>query len=216
MPRRVRVADRTSIGSLDEAGSETWSSSLSGAFRCAERLGIPQTLVSQCVLPGDRFERAWRHGLGGLDPRERRGRICVETGTIAESVATLLLVELGLDVFAELASAGVHGVDLLALTPGGQVLAVEVKGTLRLDGRPRLGRGRQRQMTLAWLDSPSNPAMVEWGLGGLEIYGSVAHLNFASMTLRVVLTHDYDRWMPVLSAEQLYDLSVLDSRRAAR
>lgn len=171
---------------------------------------IPEGFVGQCIQPDDRFRRAWTGGLDRLDPRERRGAICVETGTIAESVATLLLVELGLDVFAELAAAGVHGVDLLALTPAGQVLALEVKGTLRAHARPRLGRSRERQMSLAWLNSPTNPAMVEWGLTGLDTYGGVAHVNFAVMTWRLVLTGDYETWLPVESADGLADLSELE------
>lgn len=158
---------------------------------------------------GDHFRRAWPGGLDRLDPLERRGVICIETGTIAESVATLLLKDLGLDVFSELAAAGVHGVDLLALTRATQVLALEVKGTLRADGRPRLGR-RARQMSLDWLSSPANPAMVEWELRGLDIYGGVAHLNFASMTWRVVLTSDHETWVPVTDASDLADIAFLD------
>lgn len=64
----------------------------------------------------------------------RRGALCIETGLIAESVVTLLLQDVGIDVFGELANSGAHGVDLLAFTPAGQVLALEVKGTLKVDG----------------------------------------------------------------------------------
>ena len=116
-------------------------------------------------------------------------------------------------MFDELASAGVHGVDILALTPAGQVLALEVKGTLRAGARPRLGRGTPRQMSLAWLSSPTNPAMLEWGLTGLDLYGGVAHLNFATMQWRAVLTHDHETWLPVRDTSDLLDLSVLDADR---
>jgi hypothetical protein len=188
-------------------------STLTRAFRETVLMPIDPALVEDCLLPDDRFRFAWHNGLDALDPAARRGAICVETGTIAESVATLLLNELGLEVFAELAAAGVHGVDLLALTPASQVLALEVKGTLRAGARPRLGRGRNRQMSLEWLSSPANPAMVEWGLSGLDIYGGVAHLNFASMTWRVVLTSDHERWVPVPAAADLLDIAFLENDR---
>ena len=190
------------------------SSTLTTAFRETALMPIDPDLVEECLLPGDRFRVAWQRGLDTLDPAARRGAICVETGTIAESVATLLMNELGLEVFAELAAAGVHGVDLLALTPAGQVLALEVKGTLRVGARLRLGRGRNRQMSLDWLSSPANPAMVEWGLSGLDIYGGVAHLNFGSMTWRAVLTSDYEGWVPVTATADLLDIAFLDDGRA--
>jgi hypothetical protein len=126
---------------------------------------------------------------------------------IAESVATLLFQDAGLDVFAELAAAGVHGVDLLALTPAAQVIAVEVKGTLRPAAAPRLRRGRLRQMSLEWLSSPTNPAMAEWGLSGLDVYGGLTHLNFATMHWRMALTRDYESWLPVRHRSELGDIA---------
>jgi hypothetical protein len=186
----------------------------SAAFREAARLALRPDLVEQCLLPGDRFGPAWHRGLDELPPVQRRGAICVEIGTIAESVMTLLLGELGLDVFAELATAGVHGVDLLALTPSGQVLALEVKGTLRATARPRLGRGRLRQMSLEWLSDPRNPQMAEWELAGADVYGGVAHLNFARMEWRCVMSGDYASWLPVRDASELLDLSHLESAPA--
>src|SRR4051794_25711189 len=188
--------------------------SLSSAFRESARLEIRPDLVEQCLLPGDRFADAWSGGLDQLAPAERRGAICVEIGTIAESVMTLLLGELGLDVFAELATAGVHGVDTLAVTPAGQVLALEVKGTLRATARPRLGRGRLRQMSLEWLSDPANPQMAEWDISGAGVYGAVAHLNFAQMDWRCVTTTDYRTWLPVRDIAELLDLSHLETARA--
>jgi hypothetical protein len=181
--------------------------SLTGAFREAAPFPIPRQLVEECLLESDdRFRLACRDGLTSLPPAERRGRLSIQTGLIAESVTTLLLQDTGLDVFAELAAAGVHGVDLLALTPGGQVMALEVKGTLRPTATPRLGRGRLRQMSLDWLSSPGNPAMVEWDLAGLDVYGGLAFLNFAAMDWRIALTHDLVVWLPVRSATDLLDL----------
>jgi hypothetical protein len=68
-------------------------------------------------------------------------------------------------------------------------------------------------MSLDWLSSPANPAMVEWELIGLDIYGCVAHLNFASMTWRVVLTSDHETWVPVTAASDLADVAFLDKGR---
>jgi hypothetical protein len=167
-------------------------------------------VVESCLLEDELFQRAWLQGLDALMAVERRGRLSVDIGTIAESVATLLLLEVGLEVFGELAAAGVHGVDALALTPAGQVLAVEVKGTLRRSSLPRLGRGRSRQMSLAWLSSPSNPLMSEWDLTGADLYGGIAHLDFASGSWRVVLTGDHEQYVPVTSAGELLDLGSLE------
>jgi hypothetical protein len=185
------------------------TATLAAAFRAAAPIPIPRPLVKQCLRPDDRFRQAWPAGIDQLDVRDRRGRLCVETGTIAESVATLLLLEAGLEVFSELATAGVHGVDLLALSPAEQVLALEVKGTLRERSRPRLGRAAIRQMSLAWLDSDANPAMLDWGLAGLDLYGGIAHLNFASMTWRAVLSGDFETWVPAADVGDLLDLSFL-------
>ena len=164
---------------------------------------IHPVLVEQCLLPGDRFAQVWRAGLDSVSPAERRGALCVETGTIAESVMTLLFQDAGLDVFFELATAGVHGVDLLALTPAGEVVALEVKGTLRSGARPRLGRGRLAQMSREWLSSTANPAMVEWELEGADVYGGVAHLDFARMQWRMIVTQDYESWFPIIDASAL-------------
>jgi len=118
---------------------------------------IDAGLVERCLGEDPLFRRVWVEGLDALKLDERRGRLCLDIGTIAESVATLLMLEAGLEVFAELAAPGVHGADMLALTPHGEVLAVEVKGTLRPGTVPRIGRGRRRQTSLEWLDSRSKP-----------------------------------------------------------
>ena len=194
-------------GYFDVTGAMT----LTAAFRAATPLPIPRPLVEECLLPDDRFRAAWEAGLDSVAPAARRGLLCVEIGTIAESVATLLLQEAGLEVFAELASAGAHGVDLLALTPAEQVLALEVKGTLRAGATPRLRRGRNRQMSLAWLSGDENPAMMEWGLAGLDLYGGVAQLDFALMRWRCVLTGDHHGYLPVRDVADLLDLVPLDS-----
>lgn len=136
----------------------------------------------------------------------------MEIGTIAESVATLLLLDAGLAVFAELATAGVHGVDLLALTHSGQVIAFEVKGTLRGGSVPRLGRGRLRQMSLDWLDGTTNPAMIDWNLVGADIYGAIAALDFARRTWRVAVTANYEHFVPIRGTDELRSLDFAGSQ----
>src|SRR5205814_3836248 len=102
----------------------------------ATPFALPVDIVEGCLLDDPLFLRAWTGGPASLTVRERRGRLSVDVGTIAESVATLLLQEAGLEIFAELATAGVHGVDLLALTRAGDVVAIEVKGTFRRGAVP--------------------------------------------------------------------------------
>jgi hypothetical protein len=85
-------------------------SSLVAAFRLAAQFPIPREFVEECLLESDDvFLRAWSDGLTALPAAERRGRLCVQTGLIAESVTTLLLQEAGLNVFAEVAAAGCTG-----------------------------------------------------------------------------------------------------------
>lgn len=74
--------------------------------------------------------------------------------------------------------------DVLALKPAGQVLAIEVKGTVRAGSLQRLGRARERQMSHAWLSTSANPGMAEWGLAGADVYGAVAHVDFGSGSWR--------------------------------
>ena len=173
------------------------------ALRAATPFPLPPGTVESCLLDDPLFVRAWTDGPAWLSAQERRGRLSVDVGTIAESVATLLLQEVGLDVFAELAVAGIHGVDLLALTPAAEVTAIEVKGTFRRGAIPRLGRGRLRQMSLEWLSNPANPAMVEWGLEGADVYGALLVVDFAARSWRVALTRDYQTFRPVVELREL-------------
>jgi hypothetical protein len=181
------------------------------AVRASADLPLARGHVAACLREGgdELFRCAWENGLGALRLDQRRGRLCVDTGFIAESVTTLLLGDVGLDVFAQIVTPGVHGVDLLALAPEGTVLALEVKGTLRAGSIPGFARGKLRQMSIEWLNDPSNPAMAEWGFEALDIYGGVAIIDFARDTWRVALTGGYKGFMPVLHPEQLLALSQL-------
>jgi hypothetical protein len=79
------------------------------------------------------------------------------------------------------------------------LFAVEVKGTL-LPGRvPRLTRGERQQMSESWVDKPDNPAMTNCGLRSQDVYGALAAVNFADMTLRVALTADFVAFSAVRS-----------------
>lgn len=186
------------------------ATSLRFALRAAAALPIDDSFVAECAREDHVFRRTWRDGIATVPAPERRGRLCVELGVVAESVATLLLEASGLDVFAQLTGVGAHGVDLLALTPAGQVLAVEVKGTLRRGALPRLGRGQRRQMSLEWLSSPDNPGMLEWDLAGEDIYGCVALLDFAAMAWRAAVTGDYAHYAAVTDVAELHDLAHLE------
>lgn len=174
------------------------------AIRLAAELPLSWERVEECLTPADDlFRRAWRGGLGALTTGERQGRLPSDTGFIAEAVATLVFRELGLDVFAQIVTPGVHGVDLLALTAEESVLALEVKGTLRPGGLPRLSSGALRQMSVEWLNDPKNPAMAEWELQAADIYGGVAVFDFARASWRAALTSDFETFTPVLRAHDL-------------
>jgi hypothetical protein len=175
------------------------------SYRAALREAVPidAGLVERCVGEDPLFRRAWVEGLDALKLDEAADACAWTSARFAESVATLLMREAGLEVFAELAAPGVHGADMLALTPHGEVLAVEVKGTLRPGTVPRIGRGRLRQMSLEWLDSRSNPAMVEWELTGAEIYGSIAALDLAGNSWRIALADDCEQFVPVRAVADL-------------
>lgn len=86
------------------------------------------------------------------------------------------------------------------------MLALEVKGTLRAGSIPRFSRGVLKQMSIEWLNDPSNPAMAEWDLEALDIYGGVAVIDFARNVWRVALTSDYEGFRPVLDAKELLGL----------
>lgn len=45
-------------------------------------------------------------------------------------------------------------------------------------------------MSIDWLNDPHNPAMAEWGLEALDIYGGVAVIDFALNVWRAALTSD--------------------------
>jgi hypothetical protein len=91
-----------------------------------------------------------------------------------------------------------------------RVFAVEVKGTLRRLRWPRLRSAELTQMEVAWLDKADNPAMVEWGIEGADVYGAVAIVNFDAPACKMVLSRDFIHWLPVVDETSLDELEWLD------
>lgn len=157
-----------------------------------------------------RFDVAWRTGLDSLTPSLRTGALPGVTGHVAESVVEVMLAERGYVPMAHHAGPGRHGVDLIVLHLDQEmVFAVEVKGTLRARRVPRLTRGELEQMSAAWVGKPDNPGMTDAGLQSGDVYGAVAAVNFADMSLRVAMTADFATLRPVIGDEQLDDPSWL-------
>jgi hypothetical protein len=143
------------------------------------------------------FRRARASGLASIDRAERSGHLWRVVGELAESVAEIILDRLGYTVFWHITETGVHGVDLLFLSPDGAVLALEVKGTLRPDAIPRLTPSRLRQMSREWLNKSDNPAMSDWALEADDLYAGVMVVDLAAPTYRIALSGDFERYSPI-------------------
>jgi hypothetical protein len=181
------------------------------ALRAAGEISIPSESIAGCVgtdAADQLFDRARRSGLSALALNQRRGLNRV-TGEVAESVAEILLAEIGLSVFWHLTTPGAHGVDLLFLGPDESVLALEVKGTLRRGAIPRLTPSRLRQMSREWLNGPDNPAMGEWALEADDLYAGAIVIDLISATARMAVSEDFDTFVGVDALEQLQHLSGL-------
>ena len=155
------------------------------------------------------FRQARSVGLAGLSRGQRTGHLWRVVGEVAESVAELVLVGLGYSVFWQITEPGVHGVDLLFLSPDERVLALEVKGTLRVGAIPRLTPSRLRQMSRDWLNQPDNPAMTEWELEADDIYAGVMVVDLATPAFRVALSADFATYAPVLERVELVAIDAL-------
>ncbi|MDX6510906.1 MAG: hypothetical protein QOE36_410 [Gaiellaceae bacterium] len=177
------------------------------ALRLAPPRPFPADWVKRSLLTGsgdDRFRQAARSGLDSLTLAERRGHLPAVTGAVAESVAAMVMDEIGFEVFAQLTERGARGADLLLLSPAENVLVLEVKGTLRAGQLPRLGRSRLRQMSAAWLDVGNAP-MLDWGLEAADVFGGVMVVDLVSNTARVAVSADYEVFTPVA------DMACLDN-----
>lgn len=173
---------------------------------------MPDELIAGCLdldHPADvRFRQAWQDSLASL-PRTRRGSgLSGVTGHVAESVAAVLLRDLGHQLVWQLTGPGRHGVDLVMLDPAGQTLvAWEVKGTLREVGWPRLSGREVGQMGADWIDKADNPGMAEWDLTSADVIGGVVFIRFRTREVRFLLTADFATLAPVTDEAQLANLS---------
>jgi hypothetical protein len=180
---------------------------LRSALRSAARFALEPATIDSCVNEIDRFDavfsRARTSGLASLEQSDRTGHLWRVVGEVAESVAEVVLVDLGYRVFWHITEAGVHGVDLLFLSPSDDVLALEVKGTLRVDAIPRLTPSPLRQMSRDWLNKPDNPAMQDWELEADDLYAGVMVVDLATPAYRVALSADFEWYVPVHDVTQL-------------
>jgi Holliday junction resolvase-like predicted endonuclease len=186
------------------------------ALRRALALPVGPELVRACMVDDPRdelFERAWVSGISTLSGRERSA-IAGVTGHVAESLAVVLLAEVGWHVLWQFATTGGHGIDLLMLSPDQRVVAIEVKGTLVAGHVPNLSRRRLAQMSRAWVDKPDNPGMHLYELNSSDVYGAVITVNFVDLVWRCAFTNDFVALRPVEDLHQLADLAWLDERVA--
>jgi len=187
--------------------------SLRAAFRRAQPFPIEELTIRECLdlrkTADASFDHARRYGLHTLQ-RDARAGLARATGEVAEAVAERLLDGLDFNLFWQITEPGIHGVDLLFLAPDDEVLALEVKGTLRPGSIPRLTPSRLRQMSRDWLNQPDNPGMVDWALTAADIYAGVMILDLALAQFCIALSADFDRYTPVADLSQLSSLSWLD------
>jgi len=167
--------------------------------------------VRYCVKPSKPadalFERARIHGLNSIERSQRSGHLARVTGEVAESIAEIVLDKQGYNLFWQITTPGIHGVDLIFLSPDESVLALEVKGTLQPGTIPRLTPSRLRQMSREWLNDPANLAMAEWSLQADDLYAGVMLVDLATPLYRLALSSNFDHYTPVTAQSELSSLS---------
>ena len=180
------------------------------ALREASAFAVPKRVVRGCVKPSRPadalFERARIHGLSSIDRSQRSGHLARVIGEVAESVAEIVLDEQGYNLFWQITTPGIHGVDLLFLSPDESVLALEVKGTVRPGTIPRLTPSRLRQMSREWLNDPIHPAMAEWSLQADDLYAGVMLVDLASPLYRLAVSANFEHYTPVTERAELSSL----------
>jgi hypothetical protein len=183
---------------------------LRAALRAAATFPIEADAIRECLDAGspadELFERARRDGLSSIERSQRSGHLPRVTGEVAESVAQILLDERGYNLFWQITTSGVHGVDLLFLAPDEAVLALEVKGTLRPGIVPRLTPSRLRQMSREWLNDRCNPGMADWSLEADDLYAGTMIVDLALARFRVALSGDFELYAPIVDLAQLASL----------
>jgi hypothetical protein len=183
------------------------------ALRAGSAFPIPKRLVRSCVKPSKQtdalFERARIHGLNSIERSQRSGHLARVTGEVAESIAEIVLDEQGYNLFWQITTPGIHGVDLLFLSPDECVLALEVKGTLRPGTIPRLTPSRLAQMSREWLNDPTNPAMAEWSLQADDLYAGVMLIDLTTPLYRLALSSNFEHYTAVTDLAELASLHEL-------
>ena len=179
------------------------------ALRAAAAIPVTESVITACLHEDSEhdmlFAHARREGLAAVEPSQRSGHLSRVVGEVAESVAEVLLDELGHRVFWHIATPGVRGVDLLFLAPDETVLALEVKGTLRAGTIPRLTPSKLRQMSREWLNRPGNPAMREWSFEADDLYAGVMVVDLATPMALVAVSADFESYVPVIHIDQLLE-----------
>ncbi|HZS59851.1 MAG TPA: hypothetical protein VFA43_11320 [Gemmatimonadaceae bacterium] len=180
------------------------------ALRAASAFPISKRLVRSCVKPSKPtdalFERARVHGLNSIERSQRSGHLARVIGEVAESISEIVLDEQGYNLFWQITTPGIHGVDLLFLSPDECVLALEVKGTLRPGTIPRFTASRLRQMSREWLNDPANPAMAEWSLQADDLYAGVMLVDLTTPLYRLALSGNFEHYTPVTDLRQVAPL----------
>jgi hypothetical protein len=179
-------------------------------LRQAAAFPVDTATVADCLDPSSAsdslFARAWRSGPASLT-RAERSAVAGITGHVAESVTEILLDQLEWRPLWHFTGPGRHGIDLALLTPDGNIVAAEVKGTLVARRIPPLTRRELAQMSAEWVDKADNPGMAELDLRSTDVYGAFSVINFADMTWRIALTANFSDLCPVTHAEQLTGLN---------
>lgn len=180
-------------------------------LRSAQPFAVDASSVDDCLDITNEQDQSFREAWTGVMAGDRvslSSRIAPVTGHVAESVAAVILCEVGFHLFWHLTGPGRHGVDLLMLDPAGRTaVAWEVKGTLRRSGFPRLSRRERVQMSPEWLDSNDGTGMSEWGLRADDVIGGFVVLSFARMLMWVGVTANHGSITPIVAEEELLDLS---------
>ncbi|HEX4726775.1 MAG TPA: hypothetical protein VH298_03200 [Jatrophihabitans sp.] len=185
--------------------------SVSLAIGAATAFPLDPTVVRSCLDDASSldqaFGRALLDGLAQLDPTVPRGRLNGVTGHVGESVAEILLVDLGFSPLWHFSGplSGGHGVDLLMLSPADTVAAVEVKASLRSRRWPRPSRRELTQLSPDWLDGQDNPGMANWDLTGADVHGLVIVVNFADAAWKCAATWDFSTVWPATDPSDLAD-----------
>lgn len=181
------------------------------ALRQAHAIDVAQALIEEALDtdgPHNGLVRsAQAEGLGTIPSADRRGHFCRVIGEVGEAVAAVVFADAGYTVFDQITTPGVHGVDLLMLTPDDAVLALEVKGTLRAGTIPRLTPARRRQMSREWLASPTNHAMKDWNFEPDDLFAAAVSVDLAHREMRIARSDDFKAWTPIHRLEELSAMS---------